>query len=90
MGKREISCGLVPSTVQIRLLALMMLNDVNPAKRRSLILNAAIELKKVQTLAVKERIFVEDIVSKITYRELSSTQIRWLESLTEKYGIIAR
>ncbi|MBI4174674.1 MAG: hypothetical protein HY517_03440, partial [Candidatus Aenigmarchaeota archaeon] len=48
------------------------------------------ELKKVQTLAVKERIFVEDIVSKITYRELSSTQIRWLESLTEKYGIIAR
>ncbi len=68
----------------------MMLNDVNPAKRRSLILNAAVELKKVQTLAVKERIFVEDIVSKITYRELSSTQIRWLESLTEKYGIIAR
>ncbi|MBI4174959.1 MAG: hypothetical protein HY517_04910 [Candidatus Aenigmarchaeota archaeon] len=67
-----------------------MLNDVNPTRRRSLILSAAVELKKVQTLAVKERIFVEDIVSKITYRELSSTQIRWLENLTEKYGIIAR
>ena len=69
---------------------IMMLNDVNPTRRRSLILNAAVELKKVQTLTIKERIFVEDIIKKITYREISSSQIKWLESLTEKYGIIAR